>query len=60
MDVVTLMRDVAVTNPAYVGRTVAQIHEAAAPEMRHGVFLSALRRGRPAGAASAGNLGGER
>jgi aspartate-alanine antiporter len=45
MDVVTLTRDVAVTNPTYAGHTVAEIHEAAAPEMRHGVFLAALRRG---------------
>ncbi|MCG7359774.1 aspartate-alanine antiporter [Roseomonas sp. ACRSG] len=45
MDVVTLTRDVAVTNQAYVGRTIAEIREATAPEMRHGVFLAALRRG---------------
>jgi len=45
MDVVTLTRDVAVTNPAYIGHTVAEIREAAAPELRHGVFLAALQRG---------------
>lgn len=48
MDVVTLTRDVAVTNPAYAGRTVAEIQAMTAPEMRHGVFLAALRRdGKP-------------
>ncbi|MDQ1080603.1 aspartate-alanine antiporter [Pseudoroseomonas cervicalis] len=45
MDVITLTRDVAVTNPALVGRTVAEIRSSVAPTMRHGVFLVALRRG---------------
>ncbi|RAI60617.1 aspartate-alanine antiporter [Roseicella frigidaeris] len=44
MDVVTLTRDVAVTNPAYVGHSVAEIMAATAPEMRHGVFLTGLHR----------------
>lgn len=52
MDVVTLTRDVAVTNSTYVGHTAAEIREAAAPEMRHGVFLAALRRGGQPGAVA--------
>ncbi|MGU3494237.1 aspartate-alanine antiporter [Xanthobacteraceae bacterium A53D] len=44
MDVVTLTRDVAVTNPSLTKRTIAEIRAATKPETRHGVYLLAVKR----------------
>ncbi|GGF53981.1 aspartate-alanine antiporter [Azorhizobium oxalatiphilum] len=45
MDVVTLTRDVAVTNPELTKRTIGEIRAATKPETRHGIYLLAVKRG---------------
>jgi len=44
MDVIMLVRDVAITNPAYTHRTVAQIREASSGNLRHGVYVTGVKR----------------
>lgn len=47
MDVV-VQRDVALDNPAFVGRRVAEVRQAASQALRHGVYVVGVKRaGRP-------------
>ena len=45
MDVIMLVRDVAITNPAYVHRTVAEIRKASSGSLYHGVYVTRVTRG---------------
>ncbi len=48
MDVVVVQRDVSLDNPAFVGRRVAEIRQAASQALRHGVYVVGVKRaGRP-------------
>lgn len=48
MDVVMVSRDVAVTSPDFVHRTVSEIRERTAPALRHGIYVTSLTRaGKP-------------
>lgn len=48
MDMVMLTRDVLITGPAYLGKTVAQIRAGIAADIRHGIVVLGLKRdGRP-------------
>ncbi|WP_295463708.1 aspartate-alanine antiporter [uncultured Pseudomonas sp.] len=48
MDVVVVQRDVALDNPAFVGRRVAEVRQAASQALRHGVYVVGVKRaGRP-------------
>lgn len=48
MDVVVVQRDVSLDNPAFVGRRVAEIRQAASQVLRHGVYVVSVKRaGRP-------------
>lgn len=44
MDVIIVTRDVALTNPAIVGHSVAEIREATKDGVRHGVFVIEVKR----------------
>ncbi len=44
MDVIMVMRDVAITNPAYTHSTVAQIRDVTAGDLRHGVYVTGVKR----------------
>lgn len=44
MDLIMLERDVAVTNPAYIHRTVAEIRRKAADIHYHGVYVTGVKR----------------
>jgi aspartate-alanine antiporter len=44
MDVIVVTREVAVTAPAFVKRTVAEIRASTAAEMRHGVYVVEVKR----------------
>jgi putative transport protein len=44
MDVIVVTREVAVTAPAFVKRTVAEIRASTAADMRHGVYVIELKR----------------
>ncbi|MGX1787442.1 aspartate-alanine antiporter [Bosea sp. NPDC055332] len=44
MDVVVVTRDVAVTAPAFVKRTIAEIRSSTAADLRHGVYVIAVKR----------------
>lgn len=48
MDVIVVTRDIAITNPAFVRRTVAEIRTATAGDLRHGIYVVAVQRaGKP-------------
>jgi aspartate-alanine antiporter len=48
MDVVVVQRDVSLDNPAFIGRRVAEIRQAASQALRHGVYVVGVKRaGRP-------------
>lgn len=48
MDLVVQVRDVAVANRDFIGKTVKQISDATAGELRHGVYVTGLQRaGKP-------------
>lgn len=48
MDVVVVQRDISLDNPAFVGRRVAEIRQAASQALRHGVYVVGVKRaGRP-------------
>jgi aspartate-alanine antiporter len=48
MDTIVVTRDVAVTHPEFVRQTVAEIRQRASPELRHGIYVTELKRaGRP-------------
>ncbi|SEG32413.1 aspartate-alanine antiporter [Bosea lathyri] len=48
MDLIMLTRDVAIANAAFVKRTVGEVREATAGDMRHGIYVTALKRaGKP-------------
>ncbi|MDH6229772.1 putative transport protein [Mesorhizobium soli] len=44
MDVVVALRDVTITSPKFVGKTVAEIRQTADAELRHGVYVVGLKR----------------
>jgi len=44
MDVVVALRDVTISNPEFVGKTVGQIRDIAAADLRHGIFVVGLKR----------------
>ncbi|HEX2891017.1 aspartate-alanine antiporter [Vineibacter terrae] len=44
MDLIMQTRDVALTNPAYAGRTIADIREATAQNIRHGIYVPQIHR----------------
>ncbi len=44
MDVIVVTREVAVTAPAFVKRTVAEIRTSTAADMRHGVYVVEVKR----------------
>lgn len=44
MDVIVVTRDVAVTAPAFINHTVAEIRASTAAEMRHGVYVVEAKR----------------
>jgi putative transport protein len=46
MDVIVVTRDVVISDPAFAGRTVAQIREETSQELRHGVFVIEVKRAR--------------
>ncbi|KTT09739.1 transporter [Pseudomonas oryzihabitans] len=45
MDVVVVQRDVTLDNPAFIGRSVAEIRQAANQALRHGVYVVGVKRG---------------
>ncbi len=45
MDVVVVQRDVSLDNPAFIGRRVAEIRQAANQALRHGVYVVGVKRG---------------
>lgn len=48
MDLVVLSRDVAVANRDFIGKTVKQISDATAGDLRHGIYVTGLQRaGKP-------------
>ncbi|WP_313649304.1 aspartate-alanine antiporter [Pseudomonas oryzihabitans] len=48
MDVVVVQRDVSLDNPAFIGRRVVEIRQAASQALRHGVYVVGVKRaGRP-------------
>ncbi|MDQ7913166.1 aspartate-alanine antiporter [Pseudomonas sp. 102515] len=48
MDVVVVQRDVTLDNPTFIGRSVAEIRQAANQALRHGVYVVGVKRaGRP-------------
>lgn len=44
MDVVVALRDVTISNPEFVGKTVGEIRDIAAADLRHGIFVVGLKR----------------
>ncbi|WP_114858612.1 aspartate-alanine antiporter [Azospirillum brasilense] len=44
MDLIMLVRDVAITNPAFVHRTVAEIRKLSSANLYHGVYVTGLKR----------------
>ncbi|MHC5233311.1 aspartate-alanine antiporter [Brucella sp. LJL56] len=44
MDVVVQIRDVTITSPDYVGKTVAAIKDSISSELRHGVYVTGVKR----------------
>ncbi len=48
MDVIVVTRDVAITNPDFVRKTVAEINAATAGQLRHGIYVIEVKRaGKP-------------
>ena len=45
MDLIVVTRDVAVSNPEFVGRTVADIRAKTNASLKHGIFVTELKRG---------------
>jgi putative transport protein len=48
MDLVLESRDVVLTDPVYIGRSLGDIHAKAEAGLRHGLFVTALHRGETA------------
>lgn len=44
MDLIMLVRDVAITNPAFVHRTVAEIRKVSSANLYHGVYVTGIKR----------------
>jgi aspartate-alanine antiporter len=48
MDVIVVTRDIAITNPDFIRRTVGEIRASTAGDLRHGIYVVALNRaGKP-------------
>lgn len=44
MDLVIVTRDITITSPALVGKTVAEIRAATADDLRHGIYVTGIKR----------------
>ena len=44
MDLVVVTRDVTINSPAFTGKTVAEIREATAEDLRHGIYVTGIKR----------------
>lgn len=44
MDIVVVTRDVTINSPAFIGKTVAEIKKAATADLRHGIYVTGIKR----------------
>ncbi|MBQ9353083.1 aspartate-alanine antiporter [Phyllobacterium sp.] len=44
MDIVVVTRDVTINSPAFIGKTVGEIKEAATADLRHGIYVTGIKR----------------
>lgn len=44
MDIVVVTRDVTINSPAFIGKTVAEIKNAATADLRHGIYVTGIKR----------------